>query len=89
MAVIRIDNSDIVTFIDFEGNTIGDDLIIVDEIPQITQQDGKIGRYIYNKDTNSVEVQYIDIPVEIEQRNINDRIGDIEQAIAAIMGGAV
>ena len=93
MIKIRVNETNLVVFIDFEGKTKGNDLIKVDEIPEIIPKDGKLSKLIYNQETKNVEVHYFDIPKDVQDQTqtptIQDQLDNIQSVLAAMIGGAV
>lgn len=68
---------------------------LVDEIPNIPFSDGKIGQYIYNSNTNTVDYEYIDRPKtteELQAEEIESLRNDLNSAIIELsmaMAGGV
>jgi hypothetical protein len=65
--------------------------ILVEKLPESTQQDGKVAVLYVNKDTKEPFYEYEDIP-QTEEETLKERIVELEQVLAQaeyelMMGG--
>lgn len=95
---IKLDERDYITTIVMDKNSISSDIELIEiqeELKEIPYIEGKIGYYKYNRDSQTIEIIYEDLPKieEIQQvkqpvtlNELNSKIEDLTLLILAQQG---
>lgn len=60
---------------------------LIDSVPEIPVVDKKIGSYVYNADTNSLDIVYSDRPQRQEEKIETLEEQNAQMLLALVMGG--